>query len=63
MSFRRRSEGAMARQARFIAFTRRWVETVDGTAVWPHSQDFCPDTLFAGSVFNKPRKGEWQTRS
>jgi hypothetical protein len=24
----------------------RLVKVVDGTVVWPHEQDFCPDTLY-----------------
>jgi hypothetical protein len=27
------------------------VKVIDGTVVWPHEQDFCPDTIFLDTKF------------
>ena len=30
----------------------RKVKAVDGTVVWPHEQDICPDTVYMDSIKN-----------
>ena len=37
------------RELKDPAYFRR-VQAVDGTVVWPHEQDICPDTLYLDSV-------------
>ena len=34
----------------------RQVRAENGTVVWPHEQDICPDTLYLDSRKTKPRK-------
>lgn len=29
------------------------VKVIDGTVVWPHEQDFCPDTIYLDAKFKK----------
>lgn len=36
------------RELRDIGYFRR-VHVLDGTVVWPHEQDICPDTLYLDS--------------
>ena len=44
--FRGGAEGKISPDNRY--FER--AKTVDGTIVWPHGQDICPDTLYLDSV-------------
>ena len=37
------------RELKDPAYFRR-VQVVNGTVVWPHEQDICPDTLYLDSV-------------
>ena len=41
-------EFGVFRELREIRYFKR-ARVLDGTVVWPHEQDICPDTLYLGS--------------
>ena len=43
------------RELRDEAYFRQ-VRAVDGTVVWPHEQDICPDTLYVDSMKQKAKE-------
>lgn len=42
-------EFGVFRELRDIGYFNQAI-VVDGTVVWPHEQDICPDTLYVGSA-------------
>ena len=46
--------GVFQELARTEYFTQ--VQVANGTVVWPHEQDICPDTLYEDSVPAVPQK-------
>lgn len=39
------------RELRDVTYFRR-AQVIDGTVVWPHEQDICPDTLYVDCIKN-----------
>ena len=49
------------RELREIAYFKR-ARVLDGTVVWPHEQDICPDTLYLESLRSNLRMNPKEVR-